>query len=137
EGVASGPVDAHALAATLRDHAGTEPSVGLRMHMPCAHASWLPTRAAGQTTASMIARLGLGLDGGAGSQVWMTGTSSPCLSVFKPVPLELGRAWAACPPARADADSLWWRHERFHRAVLADWQARREVGASSRARLEA
>ncbi|MFO7562705.1 MAG: carcinine hydrolase/isopenicillin-N N-acyltransferase family protein [Enhygromyxa sp.] len=125
-------LDVRELAATLRDHADGEPDTGWRMHMPCAHASWLPTRRAGQTTASMIARLDR-----AASQVWMTGSSSPCLSVFKPAPLELGRPWAECPPERADGESLWWRHERFHRAVLADWSARREVAAEQRAKLEA
>jgi len=120
------------LAATLRDHADDRPAAGLRMHMPCAHASWLPTRRAGQTTASMIVRLDAG-----GSRAWMTGTSSPCLSVFKPVPLELGRAWACGPPEQPDDDSLWWRHERFHRLVLGDWSARRHAAADQRAALEA
>ncbi|HLT34738.1 MAG TPA: carcinine hydrolase/isopenicillin-N N-acyltransferase family protein [Enhygromyxa sp.] len=119
------------LAATLRDHADDQPASGLRMQMPCAHASWLPTRRAGQTTASMIARLDA-----RGSQLWMTGTSSPCLSVFKPAPIDLGRPWAERPPERADADSLWWRHERLHRAVLGDWVTRRSIAAEQRAALE-
>lgn len=138
----AGPVELGVarLAEVLRDHADSaprrepaaDPRAGVRMHMPCAHASWLPTRRAGQTTASMIARLDR-----AGSQLWMTGTSSPCLSVFKPAPLVLDRPWAESPPEQADAESLWWRHERLHRAVLADWQRRRDVASDERAQLEA
>jgi secernin len=128
----AGELGPQVLAAALRDHAEDEPATGLRMHMPCAHASWLPTRRAGQTTASMIARLEPGR-----SRVWLTGTSSPCLSVFKPAPVQLGRPWAARPSQRCDADSLWWRHERLHRTVMADWGARRAVAAGEREALEA
>src|SRR5205085_2265190 len=46
-----------AMARALRDHAGHEPGDGLVMSMPCAHASLLPTRTAGQTTGSMIVHL--------------------------------------------------------------------------------
>ncbi len=131
-------LDAAALAAVLRDHGGsrpgrtgtpTSPASGWRMEMPCAHASWLPTRRAGQTTASMIARLGRR------PRVWMTGTSSPCLSVFKPV------AWGSDCPGEPpgeypDGESLWWRHERLHRLTLGDYETRRAAFERSRAELE-
>jgi len=117
-----GAVDVDGIAAALRDHGDDDgPRGGLVMRSPCAHASWLPTRAAGQTTASLIARLATGEP----PHVWATGTSSPCLSVFKPVPLATGRLLRQPHPAgvtvSADGsdDSLWWRHERLHRAILA------------------
>lgn len=99
----------------LRDHAGRDPSQGIRMAMPCAHASWLPTRSAGQTTGSLVARLGTE------PLAWLTGTSSPCISVFKPVPL--GRVHGCVdtgptPGAGWDNRSLFWRHERLHRAFM-------------------
>lgn len=73
--------------AALRDHNGQVPATGWRMEMPCAHASWQPTRQAGQTTGSMVSQLRA-----AGQSVhWLTGTSSPCLSVFKPVVLGRGQ----------------------------------------------
>ena len=115
----------------LTSHDGGHPSDGWRMQMPCAHASWLPTRRAGQTTGSMIARLA------EAPQAWLTGTSAPCLSVFKPVSLasdvvgEPGRA-----SERPD-DSLWWSAERVHRRAMADYEGVAEALARPRARLQA
>jgi dipeptidase len=105
----------------LTDHGAPEPGHGLRSESPCAHASWLPTRTSAQTTSSIVARLEA-----AGPTVWATGTSSPCLSVFKPAPFDP----ELLPPrpvadARFDARELWWAHERLHRACLRDYHARR------------
>ncbi len=108
-----------AMSSALRSHDGRAPSEGLVMAMPCAHASLWPTRAAGQTTASMIVQL---RPGNEGMRVWMTGTSSPCLSVLKPVTFDVDTSaltGGALPGERFDDASLWWRHERLHRAVLA------------------
>lgn len=129
--LAGGTVDAAGLAGLLRDHAGMRPSAGLRMHMTCAHASWLPTRSSGQTTASMIVEL---RDGG--SRQWFTGTSAPCLGVFKPV--GFGGDARGLPVAGDGPDeSLWWRHERLHRVTLAGHAVRRAAFAGERAAIEA
>ncbi len=124
-------LSATALAAALRDHGGRPPAAGWRMETACAHASWLPTRRAGQTTGSMIASLGQD------PKVWMTGTSSPCLSVFKPV------AWGSdfindlpAPGELPDGESLWWRHEQLHRLVLGDYPARRAAIEIERQEME-
>jgi dipeptidase len=99
---------------------------------PCAHASWFPTRHASQTTSSLIARLDPGHP-----KVWATGTSSPCLSVFKPVPFD-----AALFPLHPiedegyEAARLWWAHERLHRACLQDYQSRRAVFEEDRQRFQ-
>jgi len=116
----------------LSDHGGTEPTQGWRGEAPCAHASWVPTRHAQQTTNSFIARL----DASAPT-VWATGTSSPCLSVFKPAPFDA----ELLPPrpvadARFDERELWWAHERLHRACLADYDARRVTFAEDRERFQ-
>ena len=117
---------------TLADHAGTEPTKGWRGEAPCSHASWLPTRQSQQTTGSIIARLAA-----PGPTVWATGTSSPCLSVFKPAPFDP----ELLPPrpvaeARFDPSELWWAHERLHRACLADYQPRRVTFAEDRERFQ-
>ncbi len=146
-----GRMDAAGVAAVLRDHGGGEPSAGWRMQMPCAHASYLPTRAAGQTTASMIACLaspGSEPDSDFPSRqvtsstsetghikVWMTGTSSPCLSVFKP--LAFGADCLAELRVSDPEQSLWWRHERLHRATMLDYARRRQLFEKSREELEA
>lgn len=130
---ARGALSLEQLSGVLRDHAGHGPADGLVMRMPCAHASPLPTRTAGQTTGSMIVHLG------ASPRAWATGTSSPCLSVFKPIPIATGRLLEAAPTpgGRPDTDSLWWRHERLHRAVLASWTERASTAQARAAELEA
>ncbi|HEX2572469.1 MAG TPA: carcinine hydrolase/isopenicillin-N N-acyltransferase family protein [Polyangia bacterium] len=129
------------LMALLRDHgegSGPDRGAGLRyswfngaMRGPCMHAGGLV--AASQTVASWVAHLSpetpgtRAVAGGPpGDALWVTGTAAPCTSLFKPVrvdrPLstdpELGLG--PRPTDRADADSLFWRHERLHRAVLRD-----------------
>lgn len=132
--VEGGGVGFEPLARALRDHAGREPHAGARIVMPCAHASWLPTRGAGQTTGTMVSRLAR-----EGSRHLFTGTSAPCLSVLKPVPLGRGPvATGPAPSARGwDGESLFWRAERLHRIVLRDHAARRAAFEDDRAALEA
>jgi dipeptidase len=119
--------------AALRDHSGQKPEKGLRLQMPCGHASWMKTRQSGQTTASMVSRLNAN-----GSLHWLTGTSSPCLSVFKPFALG-GEIISTGGMAGEgyDAESLWWRHERLHRLTLGDYARRRAMTEIARRELEA
>ena len=121
------------LHAVVRDHGGLTPDAGARIVMPCAHASWQPTRHHGQTTGTMIARLEKGR-----SMQWLTGTSAPCLSVLKPVPLGRGQVDTGPVPASKgyDGESLWWRAERLHRAVLKDYERRRAAFEDERAAME-
>ncbi|MFW2387631.1 MAG: carcinine hydrolase/isopenicillin-N N-acyltransferase family protein [Polyangiales bacterium] len=116
----------------LTDHGATEPGKGFRSESPCAHAAWLPTKTSAQTTSSIIARLDAN-----GPTVWATGTSSPCLSVFKPAPFdpELLRPRSVVD-ARFDARELWWAHERLHRACLESYHERRVTFADEHERLQ-
>lgn len=116
----------------LTEHGDIGPTKGWRGETPCSHASWVPTRHSQQTTGSIIARLEA-----SGPSIWATGTSSPCLSVFKPAPFDPG----TLPPrpvadARFDAREIWWAHERLHRACLANYQARRVTFAEDRERFQ-
>jgi dipeptidase len=104
--------------AVLREHNNLPPKKGMTIQMPCAHASWQPTRRAGQTTGSMVSCL---------NPVkpfhWLTGTSSPCLSIFKPMVLREGVIDTGATPGKGyDAESLFWRHERLHRLALKDYE---------------
>ncbi len=102
---------------TLRDHGADSPQpryswINGGLNAPCVHAAGI--FGASQTTASWVADLRPGA-----CQHWVTGTASPCTSLFKPVrvedPLDLGP-----PPDDHDGQSLWWRHERFARRVLTN-----------------
>ncbi|MCW8984450.1 MAG: hypothetical protein OQK55_03840 [Thermoanaerobaculales bacterium] len=83
------------------------------------------------TTASWVSDLSPG-----SIRHWATGTAAPCTAIFKPVrvddPLDLGPAPTDC----ADPESLWWRHERLHRAVLRDPAQLLPLFAGERNRLE-
>ncbi len=104
------------LMAILRDHGDGRISprydwITGGISAPCVHPGGLVVNS--QTTASWVSELGP-----EGARHWATATAAPCTSLFKPAqvtePLLLG------PTATdmADADSLWWRHERLHRAVM-------------------
>ena len=129
---ARGPAD---LARILRDHGPGRATPEYRtlnggLCAPCVHAGgWVVNS---QTTASWIAELAAD-----GARHWVTGTASPCTSLFKPVrvtePLDLGPA----PTDRADAASLWWRGERLARCVLRDPDRLLPLFANERDELEA
>lgn len=132
------------LMAILRDHgeeAARNPDWrpdGIMGGGVCAHASWGPIREHGQTTASWVADVTPNR-----TVHWVTGTSSPDTSIFKPVFFGPGFEGAALPdfgPAPTgsfDQATLWWRHERLHRAVLEDYAPRLAAFAGERDRLEA
>lgn len=123
------------LMAVLRDHGAgrTAPDYswingGLRV--PCVHAGGLV--ASSQTTGSWVADLTPGA-----TQHWATATAAPCTSLFKPVavdrPLDLGKT----PSDLADDESLWWRHERLHRALMRDFAQLGQKYAAERDEIEA
>ncbi|MEK7833867.1 MAG: hypothetical protein AAB401_22455, partial [Acidobacteriota bacterium] len=131
--LSDGKISRADLFATLRDHAGHKPESGWRLKMPCAHASWMKRRQSGQTTGSMVSRLKT-----SGSLHWLTGTSSPCLSLFKPMVFGGGLISTGVPAAESyDAESLWWQHERLHRLTLGDYPRRRAMTEVERRQLEA
>ena len=82
----------------------------------------------------------------AAATYWLTGTSAPCLSLFKPFSFDGFRFGAAPqllsalgpePGAQDDGGrSLWWQGERLHRAVLRDYPARSAAFLPELARLQ-
>jgi dipeptidase len=119
-GRADGVLD---LFGALRDHGDGawprySPANGA-LSAPCAHAGGYLT--ATQSTGSWVADLTSGR--AAGGRHWVTGTSAPCTSMFKPItvrdPLDIGPV----PANTYDERTLWWRHERLHRLVMRNPQA--------------
>jgi secernin len=67
-----------------------------------------------QTVGSMVSELAR-----EGAVHWVTGTSACCTSIFKPVLIDVPiPLHGPRPTDRYDARTLWWRHERLHRAAL-------------------
>ncbi|HPO13456.1 MAG TPA: carcinine hydrolase/isopenicillin-N N-acyltransferase family protein [Candidatus Hydrogenedentes bacterium] len=94
----------------------------------CMHAGGVAANA--QTTASWVAELAPGK-----IQHWVTATAAPCLSLFKPVsvnlPVELD------PPAQEyPSEAFWWRQERLNRLVMHSPQKLLPLFAAQRDALE-
>lgn len=124
------------LMAVLRDHgsgAGEDwtPVHGLTGTTVCMHAGFGPVRVS-QTAGSWVADIKPD-----GALHWVTGTSTPCTSLFKPVWMEAGLPDIGPEPAGTyDTKSTWWRHEILHREVLRDYAARLAVFRDERDLLE-
>lgn len=83
----------------------------------CLHATGITTPS--QTTGSMIAEI----RDKKSSAFWLTGTAAPCLSVYKPFYFP-GKALLAentPQPGKKSDNSLWWRHEKFHRRAIFNY----------------
>jgi len=54
---------------------------------------------------------------------WFTATSTPCISVYKPVFMEAGLPdFKLTPSSFYDSDSIWWTHERLSRKMLGSFK---------------
>jgi secernin len=123
----------------LRDHgedgasASWTPADGLLGQDVCAHAGFGPVRVS-QSVGSMVAHL----TPGEPPTVWVTATSAPCTSVFKPVWFDAGLPdLGTAPTGTYDSATMWWRHEDLHRATLAHYPQAISAYAADRDRLEA
>lgn len=120
----------------LRDHgpeadAHWQPGQGVIGAEVCMHASFGPVRGS-QATGSMVSHLMPGQ-----FTHWLTGTSAPCTSVFKPVWIDSGLPDLGSAPTEAyDEATLWWRHENLHREVLRDYATRIKTIEAERNNLE-
>lgn len=129
----AGNVTVQTLMDTLRHHEnGNFPSNNIAFVDVCMHAGFGPVRSS-QSTASMVVLLD-----GKRPLVFATGTSAPCTSIFKPLWVDAPLPDPGpVPSATYDPVSLFWSHERLHRAVLLNYSERIGVYASDRDALEA
>ncbi len=97
----------------------------------CMHAGFGPIRAS-QSTASLTACLDE-----TSPLVFATGTSAPCTGIFKPLWLDALPSLGVDPASTYDPSSMFWSHERLHRAVLLNYPERLRAYASDRDALEA
>lgn len=116
-----GGIDTYTLLRLLRMHDPKDnewrPDRSLTEWTVCVHKGFGPIRAS-QTTGSMVSRLSHD-----GDLHFLTGTSAPCISFFKPVWLDLKLPVSSEPNPgnRFDENSIWWRHERIHRKILENF----------------
>ena len=129
-----GKVGIESMLATLRHHKDEhfDPQNGVTEVDICMHAGFGPIRIS-QSTASMVAYLD-----GDHPLVFATGTSAPCTSIFKPFWVDAASFLERepLPTHQADANSLFWSHERLHRATLLNYPERMQTYAADRDALE-
>jgi len=108
----------------LRDHgpdAGEDfsPAGSIMGVTVCSHAGWGPFRTS-QSVGSMVSHLAPDIQ-----THFLTGTSAPCTSTFKPfwVDAELPDLGPA-PGKDYESASLFWRHEALHRNTMRDYAMR-------------
>lgn len=136
----AGRIDPAVLMSALRDHGPDarpdwQPGPGLlgklRGNDVCMHAGFGPVRGI-QTTGSQVSHLHP-----THPTHFFTATAAPCTSLFKPVWLDAGLPDAGpLPQGDYDPHSLFWRHERLHRATLEDYPTRHALYAAERDALE-
>jgi len=105
---------------TLRSHRNEmnfNPDKGITGADLCMHSGFGPIRVS-QTTGSMVVE-----QKGERLIVWVTGSSAPCLSIFKPMTLSQEMNYFGPAPAlNYDSNSYWWQHERIHRKILNNYE---------------
>jgi len=132
-----GRIDVPFAMVLLRDHGpiigeNWMPGKGLVGADVCMHASFGPIRIS-QSTGSMISHLAKDQN-----THWLTGTSAPCTSTFKPMWIDSGLPdLSPVPTGTYDETTLWWRHENLHREILRDYAARISAIKPDRDALEA
>lgn len=132
----SGDITIETVLAALRDHgpdagANWQPTHSITGCDICAHAGFGPIRIS-QTTGSMASHLAKDVQ-----THFVTGSSAPCTSIFKPVWLGADLPETGPTPTETyDEATLFWRHEVLHRATLHDYATRIAVYKGERDTLE-
>ncbi|MBI5825678.1 MAG: C69 family dipeptidase [Chloroflexi bacterium] len=98
----------------------------------CMHAGFGPIRIS-QSTASLVVHLDKN-----NPIIFATGTSAPCTSIFKPFWMDTASSLnlGPVPTSQADSSSIYWTHEKLHRATLLNYPERIQTYAADRDMLE-
>jgi dipeptidase len=120
---------------TLRSHrTGAEeysPARGILGSDICMHAGFGPARGS-QSAGSMVSQIHADE-----ALHFLTGTSAPCTGIFKPVWLDVGLPdLGPDPTGEFDPETLFWNHERLHRAVLNNYSERMAMYQDERDSME-
>ncbi|MCX8066112.1 MAG: peptidase U34 [Candidatus Hydrogenedentes bacterium] len=118
----------------LRTHypIGSSPSYNFLyggMNSPCMHAGGLLLNY--QTTASWVSLLTKDNH----NRHWVTATSAPCTSIFKPVLVNKPLSDKYCKNGELK-EEFWWRHEKLQREVMKDYRIVENLIAPVRQKLE-
>jgi dipeptidase len=129
-----GSVGIETMMQTLRHHGSEpfDPQKGITNVDVCMHAGFGPIRIS-QSTASMVAYLEKNKP-----LIFATGTSAPCTGIFKPFWMDAASFLSSepVPTSQADSQSLYWFHERLHRATVINYPERIKTYAADRDALE-
>lgn len=120
-----GKIDAKIMMSILRDHIPEKenwnPARNASFKSIGNHARDFVTRS--QSTISMVSVLDEKIQ-----THWITGSSAPCTSIFKPFFLPGGMPTINTKTTEFyDKNNLWWTHEKLHRLVLQDYTNRLSV----------
>ena len=122
-----GEITPGSMISILRHHADEgkadwSPDEGITGADVCMHAGWGPIRGS-QSTGSMVSQLDR-----SDTVHWVTGTSAPCTSLFKPVWMDCGLPECGpSPDGTYDETTLYWRHETIHREILRNYSEKIEL----------
>ncbi len=128
-----GKVSVESMMGVLRHHNDEhfDPQAGVTDVDVCMHAGFGPIRVS-QSTASMVVYLDDNTP-----IIFATGTSAPCTSIFKPMWMDAASSLNLGPvPTHQTDPSLYWTHEKLHRATLLNYPERIKTYASDRDELE-
>ncbi len=131
---AKGSIEETTMMRALRDH-GTntdwDPARDRAMRFVCVHAGGILVPS--QSTSSLISVLDDVVQ-----THWVTGSSAPCTSIFKPIFLPGSIPSLGPKPGNVyEPATVWWRHEELHRLVLQKYPQRLVAYARDRDELEA
>lgn len=108
------------------------PDQGITGADVCMHAGWGPIRGS-QSAGSMVSQIDR-----SDTVHWVTASSAPCTSIFKPVWLDTGVPEnGIAPEGTLDKRAYFWKHEMVHRRILGDYPNRIKLIQPEQQALEA